>query len=32
LGLNDTLKKLAAEMAEHVEVPIGTTSWFGMRR
>jgi hypothetical protein len=25
LGLNDTLKKLAAEMAEHVEVPIGTT-------
>jgi D-lactate dehydrogenase len=25
LGLNDTLKKLAAEMAKHVEVPIGTT-------
>jgi D-lactate dehydrogenase len=25
LGLNDTLKKLAAEMAQHVEVPIGTT-------
>jgi D-lactate dehydrogenase len=25
LGLNDTLKKLAAAMAEHAEVPIGTT-------
>ena len=25
LGLNDTLKKLAGEMAKHVEVPIGTT-------
>jgi D-lactate dehydrogenase len=25
LGLNDTLKKLAAEMAQHVQVPIGTT-------
>jgi D-lactate dehydrogenase len=28
LGLNDTLQRLAAEMVEHVEVPIGTT-WCG---